>query len=59
MLLLKAASHKTSLVELKGTIRVSLDLIDPLAGDGTNRGRRGDNIPGARTLESSNLLSHR
>jgi hypothetical protein len=59
MLLLKAASDKSSLVALKRTIGASLDLVDPLAGDGTNRGRRGDNIPGARTLESSSLLNHR
>jgi hypothetical protein len=59
MLLLKAASDKTSLVALKRTIGASLDLVDPLAGDGTNRGRRSDNIPSASTLKSSNLLSHR
>jgi hypothetical protein len=59
MLLLKAASDKSSLVALKRTIGASLDLVDPLAGDGTNRGRRSDNIPSASTLKSSNLLSHR
>jgi hypothetical protein len=59
MLLLKAASDKASLVALKRTIGASLDLVDPLAGDGTNRGRRSDNIPSASTLKSSNLLSHR
>ncbi|XP_051197203.1 uncharacterized protein [Lolium perenne] len=54
----KAASDKSSLVALKRTIGASLDLVDPLAGDGTNRGRS-DNIPSASTLKSSNLLSHR
>jgi len=40
VLLLKATSHKTSFVTLKRTIGASLDLIDPLACDGTNTGRR-------------------
>jgi hypothetical protein len=59
LLLLKATSHKTSFVTLKRTIGASLDLIDPLASDGTNTGRRGNKIPRASALKGSNLLSHR
>jgi hypothetical protein len=59
MLLLKTTSHKTSFVALKGTIRASLNLIDPLACDGTNTRREGNQIPRARTLKGSKLLGHR
>jgi hypothetical protein len=59
LLLLKATSHKTSFVTLKRTIGASLDLIDPLASDGTNTGRRGNKVPCASALKCSNLLSHR
>ena len=59
LLLLKTTSHKTSFVTLKRTIGASLDLIDPLACDGANTGRRGNKIPRASALKGSNLLSHR
>src|SRR3990170_220329 len=59
LLLLKATSHKTSLVTLKRTIGASLNLIDPLARDGTNTRRRGNQIPHASALKRSNLLGHR
>ena len=59
MLLLKATSHKTSFVTLKRTIGVSLDLVDPLAGDGTNARREGNQIPSARALKIRQLFSHR
>jgi hypothetical protein len=53
MLLLKSASDKTSLVALKRTIGASLDLVEPLAGDGTNRGRRSDSIPEQQSHQPS------
>jgi hypothetical protein len=56
MLLLKVASHNTIFVELKITIEASLDLIYPLAHDGTRRGRRGNDIPGFSALQQDNLL---
>jgi len=59
LLLLKATSHKTSFVALKGTIGASLNLIDPLAGDGTNTGRKGNQIPRAIALKRRKLLGHR
>jgi hypothetical protein len=59
LLLLKATSHKTSFVTLKRTIGASLDLIDPLACDGTNTRWRGNQIPRASALKGSNLLRHR
>jgi hypothetical protein len=37
---------------------VGLNLLDPLASDGTNTGRRRDKIPGASALKHSNLLGH-
>jgi hypothetical protein len=36
LLLLKITSNKTSLIALKGTVRVSLNLIDSLTSDWTN-----------------------
>jgi hypothetical protein len=36
----------------------SLNIIDPLACDGTNTGRRRDKIPSASALKRSNLLGH-
>jgi hypothetical protein len=59
LLLLKATSHKTSFETLKRTIGASLNLIDPLARDGTNTGRKGNQIPRASALKRSNLLGHR
>jgi hypothetical protein len=61
LLLLKTTSHKTRFVALRRPIRASLDLVDPLAYDGTNtmrRRRRRDKIPGASTLKRSKLLGH-
>ncbi|MCH1922571.1 hypothetical protein L9G15_24480, partial [Shewanella sp. A3A] len=45
MLLLKATSYKTSFITLKRTIRASLNLIDPLTSDGTDTGRKRNQIP--------------
>jgi hypothetical protein len=58
LLLLEATIHKTRFVVLKRSIRASLNLIDLLACNGTNTGRRRDKIPGASALKRSNLLSH-
>jgi hypothetical protein len=58
LLLLEATSHKTHFVALKRSIRASLNLIDPLACDGRNTGRRRDKIPSASALNRSNLLGH-
>jgi hypothetical protein len=58
LLLLEATSHKTRFVALKRSIRASLNLVDSLACDGTNTGRRRDKIPSASALKRSNLLSH-
>ena len=51
--------HKTSFIMLKITIRASLNLVEPLAGDGTNTGREGNQIPCARALKGSKLFGHR
>ena len=59
LLLLKATGHKTSFVALKRTIGASLKLVDPLAGNGTDTGRKGNQIPCARALKGSKLLGHR
>jgi hypothetical protein len=45
-------------VALKKSIRAGLNLVDPLACDGTNTGRRSDKIRGDSTLKRSNLLNH-
>jgi hypothetical protein len=58
LLLLEATSHKTRFVALKRSIGAGLNLLDPLASDGTNTGRRRDKIPGASALKRSNLLGH-
>jgi hypothetical protein len=58
LLLLEATSHKTRFVALKRSIRASLNLVDPLACDGANTGRRRDKIPSASALKRSNLLGH-
>jgi hypothetical protein len=58
LLLLEATSHKTRFVALKRSIRASLNLVDPLACDGMNIGRRRDKILSASALKRSNLLSH-
>jgi hypothetical protein len=47
LLLLEATSHKTRFVALKRSIRAGLNLVDPLACDETNTGRRRDKIPSA------------
>jgi hypothetical protein len=59
VLLLKTTGNKTSLIELKRTVRANLNLIDPLISDGTNMWRIGHKILRAGPLKSSNLLSHR
>jgi hypothetical protein len=46
-----------SFVTLKRIIRASLNLVDPLARDGMNIGRR-DQISRASVLKHSNLLGH-
>jgi hypothetical protein len=58
LLLLKTTSNKMSLIMLKRTIRVSLNLMDPLTSDWTNTWGIGHKIPCANPLKSSNLLSH-
>jgi hypothetical protein len=58
LFMLETTSHKTLFVALKRSIRASLNLVDPLARDGTNTGRRRDKISGANALKRSNLLSH-
>jgi hypothetical protein len=40
LLLLESTSHKMRFVALKRSIRVSFNLVDPFAYDGTNTGRR-------------------
>jgi hypothetical protein len=57
LLLLKATSHKTRFIALKGSIRAGLNFVDPLARDGTNTRRRRYKIPSASALKRSNLLS--
>jgi hypothetical protein len=58
LLLLEATSHKTHFVVLKRSIGVSLNLVDPLACDGMNAGRRRDKVPSASALKRSNLHGH-
>jgi hypothetical protein len=58
LLLLETTSHKTRFVALKRSIRASLNLVDPLACDGTNTRRRRDKTPSASALKRNNLLSH-
>jgi hypothetical protein len=58
MLMLKTTSNKTSLISLKRTIRVSLNLIYPLTNDQTNIWGTGHKISRASPLKGSNLLSH-
>jgi hypothetical protein len=48
---MKTMRHKTNFVALKRTIGASLNLLDPLARDGTNTGRRRDKIPRASALK--------
>jgi hypothetical protein len=59
MLLLKITSNKTGLIQIKRTIRASLNLIYPLISDRTNTWGIGHKIPRASLLKGSNLLSHR
>jgi hypothetical protein len=58
VLLLKITSNKMHFKALNRTIRVSLDLVDPLGRDWNNRRREWNNIPNASMLKSSNLLSY-
>jgi hypothetical protein len=58
LLLLEATSHKMRFVALRRSIEAILNLVDPLACDGTNTGRRRDKIPSASVLKHSNLLGH-
>jgi hypothetical protein len=58
LLLLETTSHKTRFIALKRSIRVSLNLVYPLACDGTNTRRRRDKIPGDSALKHNNFLSH-
>jgi hypothetical protein len=58
LLLLEATSHKTRFVALKRSIGASLNLVDPLACDGTDIERRRDKIPGVGVLKCSTLLGH-
>jgi hypothetical protein len=58
LLLLEATSHKMRFLALKRSIRASLNLVDPLACDGTNTGRRRDKVPSAGALKRINLLGH-
>lgn len=58
VILLKDKRYKSVLTALKRSIRASLDLVDPLAGNKSDmRGQR-NRISGASALQSSNLLSH-
>jgi hypothetical protein len=57
-LLLEATSHKTRFVVVNRSIGASLNLVYPLASDGTDTGRRRDKIPYASVLKCNNLLSH-
>lgn len=59
LLLLKTTGHKPSFVALKRNIRASLNLVDLLAGDGMNTGRKKNQIPCARSLKGSKLFGHR
>jgi hypothetical protein len=58
ILLLKATSHKASLVALKRAIGASFDLVYPLASDRSDMKWFRNKIPSASALKSSNLLSH-
>jgi hypothetical protein len=58
LLLLKTMSNKASLIALKRTIRVSLNLIDSLISDRTNTWGIGHKIPHVNPFKSSNLLIH-
>jgi hypothetical protein len=59
MLLLKTTGNKMSLLALKRTVRVSLNLIYPLTSDQTDMWGTRNKIPHVSPLKSSNLLSHR
>jgi hypothetical protein len=59
LLLLKTTCNKTRLIALKRTIRVSINLIDPLTSDRMDMWWIGYKISQANPLKSSNLLSHR
>jgi hypothetical protein len=57
VLLLKTMSNKTRFKALNRTIRVSLDLVDPLARDWNNKMRAWNKFPSVIMLKSSNLPS--
>jgi hypothetical protein len=59
LLLLKTTSNDTSLIALKRTIKVSLNLIDPLTSDRTNAWGTGHKISRVSLFKSKNLLSQR
>jgi hypothetical protein len=59
LLILKTTSNKMSLIALKRTIKVSLNLIDPLTSDRGNTWETGHKISRASMLKRSNLLYHR
>jgi hypothetical protein len=58
MLLIKTTSNKTGLITLERAIRASLNLINPLARDGTSMRREMNKIPSGIALKSSDLLHH-
>jgi hypothetical protein len=58
LLLLKTTSNETSLIELKRTIKASLNIIDPLTSDQTNTWETGHKISHVSLLKSNNLISH-
>jgi hypothetical protein len=58
LLLLKTTCNKTHLIALKRTVKMSLNLIDPLTSDWMDMWGTGYKIPRVRPLKSNNLLSH-
>ena len=58
LLLLKTTRYKMSLVVLKGAIRASFDLVDPLASNRSQLRRQRYKVPCTGALQGSNLLSH-
>jgi hypothetical protein len=58
LLSLESMGHKTHFVALKRSIGASLNLVDPLACDGTNTGRRRVKIPSSSALKRINLIGH-
>jgi hypothetical protein len=58
ILLLKTTGNKTCFIVLNGSIRASLNLVDPHAHDQNRKRRTRKNIPSTSMLKSSILLSH-